>query len=130
MIRWLASWKGAATMEDPDSEKSLFSAPMKMRTPSPVSARVEQFDDVGLGLEVGEQQPDALEVAERRQVLEQVRLAADDQLTARALQSGPARQAGIDQPLGQEVEFGLGRPCARPRCRPGPPSWYGRGYAR
>ena len=107
-IRWSQSRKGAAIIDEPDSENSLFSEPMKMRTPSPRLGAVEQVDHVLLGLEIGEQQPDALEVLERREVLEQVGLAAHDQLALAALQARPAREPGVDQPLGEVVEFRLG----------------------
>ena len=36
-------------VEEPDSENSLFSEPMKMRTPSPPSARPRRIDDAALG---------------------------------------------------------------------------------
>ena len=36
---WALSRKGAAIIDEPESENSLFSEPMKMRTPSPASAR-------------------------------------------------------------------------------------------
>ena len=56
------SRNGAAIIDEPESEKSLFSEPMKILTPSPTLRAMEKIDDIGFGLEIGEQQPDALEI--------------------------------------------------------------------
>ena len=57
-----SSWKGATISEEPDSENSLFSEPMKMRTPSALSDRPEQLHEVALALQVVEQLADALQI--------------------------------------------------------------------
>ena len=106
-IFWVASRNGAAIIDEPESEKSLFSEPMKMRTPSPPSARGEEVDHVGLGLEIGEEQADALEILGRAEVLEEVGLAAYDQLPGiRGTATGVASPASTSRG-GQRVELAL-----------------------
>ena len=67
-------------VEEPDSENSLFSEPMKMRTPSPRSARPSRSMTPRLVSSVVEQRAHPLEVLERVQVVEQIGVAAHDQL--------------------------------------------------
>ena len=100
-------------VEEPESENSLFSEPMKMRTPSARSARPSRSITSRLRLEIVEQEPYALEILERLEVLEQVGLAAHDQLALVGLAAGPAGEPGGDRPLRQLVELGLRRPRAR-----------------
>ena len=86
----------------------------------------QQLDQVALGLEVGEQLADALEVLEAVDVLQQIGLAAHDQALVVAERAGPGGKSRLDHLLGQLVELGLGggqlrsRSCARasPRVRP------------
>ena len=94
-------------VEEPDSENSLFSEPMKMRTPSALLGAAEQVDHVAPRLQVVEQQPHPLEVLQRLEVVEQVRLAAHDQPALVALAARPARQPVVDDLLRQLVELGL-----------------------
>ena len=67
-------------VEEPESENSLFSEPMKMRTPSACSARPSRSTTLALGLQIVEQEPHALEILQRIEVVEQIGLAAHDQL--------------------------------------------------
>ena len=67
-------------VEEPDSENSLFSEPMKMRTPSARLGPAQQIDHAALGFEIVEQQPHPLEIVERVQILQQIGVAAHDQL--------------------------------------------------
>ncbi len=71
-------------VDEPDSENSLFSEPMKMRTPSAVSARPSRSITPRLVFEIVEQRADAFEILQRVQVFEQVGLAAHDQLAVLA----------------------------------------------
>ena len=93
-------------VEEPDSENSLFSDPMKIRTPSARSARPKQIDHAALGLEIVEQQPDALEILQRMQIFQQIGVTAHDQLAVFAFAAGPAREPGRDHLLRQLIEFG------------------------
>ena len=52
-------------VEEPDSENSLFSEPMKMRTPSALLGAAKQIDHAAVGLEIVEQQPHPLQIVER-----------------------------------------------------------------
>ena len=94
-------------VDEPDSENSLFSEPMKMRTPSACSARPSRSMTPRLVFEIVEQQAHALEVLERMQIVEQIGLAAHDQLALVALAARPAREPGRDDALGQLIELGL-----------------------
>ena len=85
-------------VEEPDSENSLFSDPMKIRTPSARSAR-PQVDHAALGLEIVEQQPDPFEIFQRVQILQQIGVAAHDQLPVVAFAARPARNPGGDDLL-------------------------------
>ena len=96
-------------VEEPESENSLFSEPMKMRMPSAFSARPSRSATRALGLEIVEQQAHALEVLQRVQVVEQVGLAAHDQLALLALAARPARKARRHDALGELIELGLAR---------------------
>ena len=69
-----SSWKGATISEEPDSEKSLFSEPMKMRTPSAFSERPRELHQVALSLQIVEKVADALQVVLGGEVLQQVGL--------------------------------------------------------
>lgn len=82
-------------VEEPDSENSLFSEPIKIRTLAALGAP-EQIDHAALGLEVVEQRFDALQIVERMQILEQIGMAAHDQLPILVLAAGPARDSGRD----------------------------------
>ena len=106
---WRVSSRNGATIKDePESEKSLFSEPMKMRTPSARFRSAEQFDDVLFGFEGIEKLADALEIFCRRDVLQEIALAAHDQALAIVGDAGPFGEAGLDDLLRQLVEFGLG----------------------
>ena len=50
---------------------------------------MQKLDHVGLGLEVGEQRANALEVLGGVHVAEQIGLAANDELVARSSGAGP-----------------------------------------
>src|ERR1700722_12503095 len=67
----------------------------------------EQVDNLAAGLEIVEQKPHPLQIVERPQILQEVSLAADDQLALVALAPGPARQPGGNDFLCQFVELGL-----------------------
>ena len=79
---------------------------MKMRTPWPARP-AQQIDDFAPGFEVVEQEAHALEVGERLEVFEQMRLAAHDQLAFVAFAAGPAGETGGNDLLRQLVELGL-----------------------
>ena len=79
-------------VDEPDSENSLFSEPIKMRAPSAPSARPRRSIDAALGFEIVEQEPHAFEVFQRVEVVEQVGVAAHDQLAVVAVAAGPARE--------------------------------------
>src|SRR6185437_14255060 len=70
-----------------------------------VTRRFEQADHRFLGLERVEQRAQPLEIAERRHVLEQLRLAAHDQRRT-AVAARPRREPGLYQLRGQLVELG------------------------
>ena len=69
----------------------------------------QQLHQVALGLEVGEQLADALQVLQPVDVLEQVGLAAHDQALLVAERTRPGGEPRLDDLLGQLVELGLGR---------------------
>ena len=94
-------------VDEPDSENSLFSEPMKMRAPSAPFGAAEQVDHAALGLEVVEQEPHTFEVFQRPQVVEQVGVPAHDQLAVLAPAAGPAGETGCHDLLRQLVELGL-----------------------
>src|SRR5262249_11263900 len=95
-------------VEEPDSENSLFSEPLKMRTPS---ARAlgprDNVDQAALGLEIVEQEPPPLEILQRLEILKQVGMAAHDQAALVVLAAGPAGEPCFDDLLGELVELGL-----------------------
>src|SRR5262249_60892109 len=65
--------------------------------------------DLALGLEIVEQETHALEVLERLEIVEQVGVAAHDQLAVGALAAGPAGEPGLDEAMGERVELGAAR---------------------
>ena len=101
------SWNGATIRDDPDSENSLFSEPMKICTPSPRSASPQQLHEIALGLEIVEQLADARQVLQSVDVLEQVGLAAHDQALLLAECTRPGGKPSLDNFLRQLVELGL-----------------------
>jgi hypothetical protein len=66
-------------MEDPESENSLFSEPIKMCTPSAFSREFQKPDQIVLALDVVEQCAHALQIALRFNAFEQIGGAAHDQ---------------------------------------------------
>ena len=75
-----ASRNGAAIIEEPDSENSLFSEPMKMRTPSPPSARPRRsITSVWVSRSANSRRMRSRS-STALQILEQVGLAAHDEL--------------------------------------------------
>ena len=94
-------------VEEPESENSLFSEPMKMRTPSAALGAAEQVDHPALGFERVEQRAHPFQIVERVQVLEQIGVAAHDQLALLALAARPAREPGGDDLLRELIELGL-----------------------
>src|SRR4029450_6586383 len=63
--------------------------------------------DAALGLEVIEQEADALEVLDRLEILQQMRGAAHDQLALVAFAARPAAEPGRDDLLGERIELRL-----------------------
>ena len=94
-------------VEEPDSENSLFSEPMKIADAFGLFGAAQQIDHLAPGFQIVEQQPDPLEVGDRLEVVEQMRLTAHDQLALVAFAARPAGKAGGDDLLGQLIEFGL-----------------------
>ena len=113
-------------VEEPDSENSLFSEPMKIRTPSARSARPKQIDHAALGLEIVEQQPDPLQIFQRMQIFQQIGVTAHDQLPVVAFAAGPARDPGGDHLLRQLIEFGAVLRQVRFQVRAAPPPAFAR----
>ena len=93
-------------VEEPDSENSLFSDPMKIRTPSARSGTAQQIDHAALGFEIVEQQPHPLQVFKRVQIFQEIGVTAHDQLPVIALAARPARDPGGNDLLRQLIEFG------------------------
>ena len=118
-----SSWKGATISEEPDSENSLFSEPMKMRTPSAFSDSPEQLHEVALALEIVEQVADALQVLLRGEVLQEVGLAAHDEALAVVERARPFGEPGLDDLLRQLVELGAGALQLLLDARCAPPPW-------
>ena len=69
----------------------------------------EQIGDAALGFEIVEQAAHPFQIAERTKIVEQIGVAAHDQIALVAVAARPARQSFGDQPLGQRVEFGAAR---------------------
>ena len=111
--------QGETMNDEPDSENSLLSEPMKIRTPSACSARSSRSMTSVLVSRSANSEPHALQIVERGQVFQHPRLAAHDQLAAGT--AAPAREPRLD---GRRVSVsssacrGVG---ARRRSRPAPP---------
>ena len=82
-----SSWKGATISEEPDRENSLFSEPMKMRTPSALAEAANYLNAHIRGLTMGEAR------ARIEQQLQSSR-AELDELTKRVIQTGLAEWSG------------------------------------
>ena len=104
-------------VEEPDSENSLFSEPMKIRTPSARSARPSRSITPRLVSRSSNSEPHALEILQRMQIFEQIGVAAHDQLPVVVVAAGPARDAGRDHLLRQLIELGAALRQARFRVR-------------
>ena len=98
---------GATTNDEPDSENSLFSEPMKMRTPEPDFRQVEQLDHAVLRFQVLEQVLQQLDIGLRSHILQQIGSAAHDQPRRQpAFGAGPDRKSLFDKLPGQRIERG------------------------
>src|SRR5215831_9551676 len=70
--------------------------------------QAQELDEVALGLEVGKELANALQVLQAVDVFEQVGLAANDQALLLIERARPRGDAGLDHLLRQPVELGLG----------------------
>src|SRR5262249_58566620 len=68
----------------------------------------EKIDHAALGFEIVEQQSHPFEVLDCLEIVEQVSRATHNQLTLIGFSPRPAREAGGDDLLREQVEFGLG----------------------
>src|SRR5215470_996282 len=78
-----------------------------MHTLSPLG-EAQQLDEVPLGLKVGKELANALQVFQAIDVFEQVGLPAHDQALLLVQGAGPRRDASLDDLLCEPVELGLG----------------------
>ena len=99
--------------EDGQIENRVLNIPVGLPTSALVeasnflNARVRGRTLAEVKLEIVEQEPHPLQIGKRLEVLQEMSLAAHNQLALVALAARPARKARCDDFLGQFVEFGL-----------------------
>ena len=109
MIRCSESRYGAITSDEPESENSLFSEPMKMRTPWSGFRQIKQLQRALLGFEIIEEVPQTIKICFGAHQFKQVTPPAHDQPCRLATAiAAPDGEPLFDQMLREGVKRLLG----------------------